>query len=162
MAGLNKVLLIGNVGGDPEIRTLPSGVKVANFSLATTESYTDKSGQRQSQTEWHRIEIWEGLANVVEQYVKKGDPLYVEGKIRSEKWTDQNGQEKTGIRIRATSMQMLGSRNSSGGAPPTGTGNSTHAPNTGSSTYGNQSTNSQASEPTPQMSTGSDEDDLPF
>ncbi|MCL4130983.1 UNVERIFIED_CONTAM: hypothetical protein GTU68_040985 [Idotea baltica] len=71
MAGLNKVLLIGNVGGDPEIRTLPSGAKVANFSLATTESYTDRSGQKQSQTEWHRIEIWEGLANVVEQYVKR-------------------------------------------------------------------------------------------
>jgi single-strand DNA-binding protein len=160
MAGLNKVLLIGNVGGDPEIRVLPSGAKVANFSLATTESYTDKSGQRQNQTEWHRVEIWEGLANVVEQYVKKGDPLYVEGKIRSEKWTDQNGQEKTGIRIRATSMQMLGSRNSSGGAPPVS--NNNQAPNTGSSTYGNKSSASQASEPTPQISTGSDEDDLPF
>ena len=155
MAGLNKVLLIGNVGGDPEIRTLANGAKVANFSLATTESYTDRSGQKQSQTEWHRIEIWEGLANVVEQYVKKGDPIYIEGKIKNEKWTDQNGQEKTGVRIRANSMQMLGSRNSAG-APPA---------STSTNTYGNTPTQtpvSKATEPAPQMNTGSDEDDLPF
>ncbi|MCL4168686.1 UNVERIFIED_CONTAM: hypothetical protein GTU68_013225 [Idotea baltica] len=161
MAALNKVLLIGNVGGDPEIRTLPSGAKVANFSLATTESYTDRSGQKQSQTEWHRIEIWEGLANVVEQYVKKGDPLYIEGKIKNEKWTDQNGQEKTGVRIRATSMQMLGSRNSGGGSQAPSGGYS----NAGGGTYGNKPAASippAASEPAPQMSTGSDEDDLPF
>ncbi len=113
MAGLNKVLLIGNVGGDPEIRSLPSGSKVANFSLATSESYTDKNGQKQTQTEWHRVELWDNLASVVEQYVKKGDSLYVEGKIRNERWTDQNGQERTGIRIRGTAMQMLsgGNRN---------------------------------------------------
>lgn len=149
MAGLNKVILIGNVGGDPEIRTLPSGAKVANFSLATTESYTDRAGQKQSQTEWHRIEIWEGLANVVEQYVKKGDPLYIEGKIRNEKWTDQNGVEKSGVRIRANSMQMLGGRPpSSNDSEPTGN-------------YGNQSSLSK-NEPIPQMNTGSDEDDLPF
>ncbi len=110
MAGLNKVMLIGNVGGDPEIRTLPSGSKVANFSIATSESYTDKSGQRQTQTEWHRIEMWDGLAGIAEQYVRKGDPLFVEGKIRNEKWTDQNGVEKSGIKIRGLSMQMLGSR----------------------------------------------------
>ncbi len=108
MAVLNKVLLIGNLGSDPEIRTLPSGAKVANFSIATTESYTDRSGQRQDQTEWHRIELWEGLANVAEQYLKKGDSVFIEGKIRSERWTDQNGQERTGIRIRGLAMQMLG------------------------------------------------------
>jgi single-strand binding protein len=74
MAGLNKVLLIGNVGGDPEIRVLSNGSKVANFSIATSETYVDKNGQRQTQTEWHRIEIWEGLATVVEKYVKKRRP----------------------------------------------------------------------------------------
>jgi len=153
MAGLNKVILIGNVGGDPEIRTLPSGSKVANFSLATTESYTDRAGQKQSQTEWHRIEIWEGLANVVEQYVKKGDPLYIEGKIRTEKWTDQNGVEKTGVRIRANSMQMLGVRSSGGNeyqasdSPP----------------RNNESqTQTSVNEPVPEMNTSNDEDDLPF
>jgi single-strand DNA-binding protein len=150
MAGLNKVILIGNVGGDPEIRTLPSGAKVANFSLATTESYIDRSGQRQSQTEWHRIEIWEGLATIVEQYVKKGDPLYIEGKIRNEKWTDQKGVEKSGVRIRANSMQMLGGSRSSSSNDSEPSGN-----------YGNQES-SQKNEPTPKMNTGSDEDDLPF
>jgi len=144
------------VGGDPEIRTLPSGSKVANFSLATTESYTDRSGQRQSQTEWHRIEIWEGLAGVVEQYVKKGDPLYIEGKIRNEKWTDQNGVEKTGIRIRANSMQMLGGR------PSGGNDDSTNESSSNTSKNSSISSSSFSSEPTPQPSTGNDEDDLPF
>ncbi|MCR9065440.1 MAG: single-stranded DNA-binding protein [Cytophagales bacterium] len=154
MAGLNKVLLIGNVGGDPEIRTLPSGAKVANFSLATSESYTDRSGQKQTQTEWHRIEIWEGLANVVEQYVKKGDPLYIEGKIRNEKWTDQNGQERTGVRIRALSMQMLGKA---------GSGNDNYSsPGSNEDTSSNYSQTTKPSEPDPQFSTGNDEDDLPF
>jgi single-strand DNA-binding protein len=153
MAGLNKVLLIGNVGGDPEIRTLPSGSKVANFSLATTESYTDRTGQRQSQTEWHRVEIWDGLANVVEQYVKKGDPLYIEGKIRTERWTDQNGQERTGVRIRATAMQML----SRAGGDSFGQDSKPSPENSG---YGSQ--NTQQSEPAPQFNTEGDEDDLPF
>ncbi|MGR3810467.1 single-stranded DNA-binding protein [Jiulongibacter sp. NS-SX5] len=160
MAGLNKVLLIGNVGGDPEIRTLPSGSKVANFSLATSESYTDRNGQRQTQTEWHRIEIWDGLANVVEQYVKKGDPLYVEGKIKNEKWTDQNGQERTGVRIRGLAMQMLGragDNNSGGGSSNYSSGNNSQD---SGGTYGNPP--AKSSEPDPQFSTGTDEDDLPF
>lgn len=113
MAGLNKVLLIGNVGGDPEIRTLPSGSKVANFSLATSESYNDKAGQKQTVTEWHRIELWDGLATIAERYVKKGDPIYIEGKIRNERWTDKDGQEKSGVRIRGLSMQMLSGGNRS-------------------------------------------------
>lgn len=159
MAGLNKVLLIGNVGGDPEIRTLPSGSKVANFSLATSETYNDRNGQRQTQTEWHRIEIWDGLANVVEQYVKKGDPLYIEGKIKNEKWTDQNGQERTGVRIRGLAMQMLGRA---------GGDNSTSGNDYSSSdsSYGNQNSGdnggSDMKEPDPQFTTGTDEDDLPF
>jgi single-strand DNA-binding protein len=159
MAGLNKVLLIGNVGGDPEIRTLPSGSKVANFSLATSETYNDKNGQRQTQTEWHRIEIWDGLANVVEQYVKKGDPLFIEGKIRNEKWTDQNGQERTGVRIRALAMQMLGKA----GGDNSSSGRNEYS--SSESTYGNQGSGNggaSANEPDPQFTTGTDEDDLPF
>ncbi|KPM48027.1 single-stranded DNA-binding protein [Jiulongibacter sediminis] len=159
MAGLNKVLLIGNVGGDPEIRTLPSGSKVANFSLATSETYNDRNGQRQTQTEWHRIEIWDGLANVVEQYVKKGDPLFIEGKIRNEKWTDQNGQERTGVRIRALAMQMLGRA----GGDNSSSGGNDYPSSEG--TYGNQSpagSSSRVNEPDPQFTTGTDEDDLPF
>ncbi|SOE20969.1 single-strand binding protein [Spirosomataceae bacterium TFI 002] len=149
MAGLNKVLLIGNVGGDPEIRSLPSGSKVANFSLATSESYNDKSGQKQTVTEWHRIELWDGLATIAERYVKKGDPIYIEGKIRNERWTDKDGQEKTGVRIRGLSMQMLGSARG------------------GDNNYGNQEDDSQSSghtlsEPDNSLVNNGGEDDLPF
>lgn len=149
MAGVNKVILVGNVGGDPEIRTLPNGSKVANFSLATSESYTDRTGQKQTQTEWHRIELWDGLAGIAEQYVKKGDPLYVEGSIRNEKWTDKNGVERSGVRIRCLSMQMLGSR---------GGGNDS-SDNSQSAGYGNNAGESTTSYAT---STATGEDDLPF
>jgi single-strand DNA-binding protein len=157
MAGLNKVLLIGNVGGDPEIRTLPSGSKVANFSIATSESYTDRTGQKQVQTEWHRIELWDSLANIAEQYVKKGDPIYIEGKIRTEKWTDQNGQERSGIRIRGLSMQLLG--NNSRNMDESGSGNQNQAVNNTSM--------ASSLPPTPQPSdspafSANVDDDLPF
>lgn len=157
MAGLNKVMLIGNVGGDPEIRTLPSGSKVANFSLATSESYTDRNGQKQTQTEWHRIEIWDGLAGIIEQYVRKGDPLFVEGKIRNEKWTDQNGVEKSGVKIRGLSMQMLGSRNS--GDSSNSASNST-TPSSSYNTPRPQASTTTAPPAATQPTSG--DDDLPF
>jgi single-strand DNA-binding protein len=111
MASLNKVLLIGNLGSDPEIRTLPSGAKVVSFNIATTESYKNKDGQKVDSTEWHRIELWDGLAGVAEQYLKKGDSVYIEGRIKTEKYTDANGVEKYSFRIRGNSMQMLGKPN---------------------------------------------------
>lgn len=158
MAGLNKVMLIGNVGGDPEIRSLPSGSKVANFSLATSESYTDRNGQRQTQTEWHRIEMWDGLAGIAEQYVRKGDQIFVEGKIRNEKWTDQNGVERSGVRIRGLSMQMLGSRNTDDN-----TNNYGSSDNSGSSSNYSNSQPSQSVTPASSSSPAtSGDDDLPF
>ncbi|WP_367914382.1 single-stranded DNA-binding protein [Leadbetterella sp. DM7] len=117
MAALNKVLLIGNLGADPEVKTLPSGDKVAGIRLATTETYKNKNGERVEDTEWHRVEFWGGLAGIVEQYVKKGDSLYVEGRIRTEKYTDANQVERYSTKIRATSMQML-SRKAQGPAEP--------------------------------------------
>lgn len=111
MAALNKVLLIGNLGADPEVRTLQSGDKVANIRLATSETYKNKNGERVEDTEWHRVELWGRLAEIVEQYVKKGDSLYVEGRIRTEKYTDSNNVEKYSTKIRANNIQML-SRNS--------------------------------------------------
>lgn len=111
MAGVNKVILIGNLGADPEIRNLPSGSSVANFNIATSESYTNKNGERVTQTEWHRIECWEGLAKVAEQYLKKGNSVYIEGKIRTEEWQDKEGNTRYTTRIRAQNMTMLGSRN---------------------------------------------------
>jgi single-strand DNA-binding protein len=115
MAGVNKVILLGNLGQDPEIRFLPSGTKVANISIATTESYTNKEGQRVDQTEWHRVELWDGLAGIAEQYLKKGNQVYIEGKIRSEEYQDKNGNTARSYKIRATSMNLIGSRDQSAG-----------------------------------------------
>jgi single-strand DNA-binding protein len=117
MAGVNKVILLGNLGGDPEVRALPNGVKVANINIATSEAYTGKDGQRVEQTEWHRVELWDNLANIAEQYLKKGNQVYIEGKIRSEEWQDKNGATVRGYRIRATSMNLIGGRNEKGPEP---------------------------------------------
>ena len=108
MASLNKVMLIGNLGTNPEIRTLPSGVKVATFNIATSESFTNKNGEKVEQTEWHRIELWDNLAEIGEKFLQKGDSVYIEGKLRTEKYTDANGIEKFIVKIRGNSMQMLG------------------------------------------------------
>jgi single-strand DNA-binding protein len=111
MAGINKVILIGNLGSDPEVRHLSTGSVVANFNIATSESYTNKNGERVTQTEWHRIELWDGLARVAEQYLKKGNTVYVEGKLKTETWQDNDGNSRTTTRIRGLNMTMLGGRN---------------------------------------------------
>ena len=110
MAGVNKVILIGNLGKDPEVRYLDSGVAVANFSLATTESYKNKEGERVSQTEWHDVVLWRGLAEVAEKYLKKGSSVYVEGKIKNRKWEDKEGNTRYKTEIMADNMTMLGGR----------------------------------------------------
>ncbi|MDD3035119.1 MAG: single-stranded DNA-binding protein [Bacteroidales bacterium] len=107
---LNKVMLIGNVGKDPEIRHLDNDSVVANFTLATTERYRDKNGNWQEQTEWHNIVCWRLLAERAEKYVKKGSQIFVEGKIRSREWVDQTEQKRTVIEIVAESFQLLGKR----------------------------------------------------
>lgn len=121
MAGLNKVLLIGNLGADPEVRHLEANKMVANFNIATTESYQNRNGERVDQTEWHRIELWDGLAGVAEKYLKKGSKVFIEGKIRTESWTDKDGVNRQTTKIRATGMTMLDSRQGGsqegGGAP---------------------------------------------
>ncbi|MFN8431801.1 MAG: single-stranded DNA-binding protein [Spirosomataceae bacterium] len=108
MASLNKVMLIGNLGSNPEVRTLASGTKVATFNIATSENYTNKNGEKVEQTEWHRIELWDNLAEIGEKFLQKGDSVYIEGKLRTEKYTDANGIEKFVVKIRGNSMQMLG------------------------------------------------------
>ena len=107
---VNKVILVGNVGKDPEIRHLDSGVAVASFSLATSESYTAKNGERVTTTEWHNIVLWRGLAEVAEKYIKKGSRLYLEGKITSRQY-EKDGQTKYFTEIVANNMVMLDSRN---------------------------------------------------
>lgn len=104
---VNKVILIGNVGADPEVRYLDGGVAVANLRLATTESYKNKNGEKVDQTEWHSIVLWRGLAEIVEKYVKKGMRLYIEGRIRTRTWDDQSGNKRYTTEIYADNMQML-------------------------------------------------------
>jgi len=106
---VNKVILVGNVGRDPEIRHLDKGVAVARFSLATTENYTSKTGEKVSNTEWHNVVAWRGLAEVVEKYVKKGSQLYIEGRLRTRDY-DKDGVKHYATEINADTMQLLGKR----------------------------------------------------
>jgi single-strand DNA-binding protein len=108
MAGVNKVILIGNLGKDPELRYTPSGQPTANFSLATTERWTDKNGQKQERTEWHNIVAWGKLAELVNQYLKKGRSAYVEGRISTRSWDDRDGNKKYRTEIVANQIQFLG------------------------------------------------------
>src|SRR5512145_405961 len=115
MASVNKVILIGNLGADPETRYLPSGDAVTNIRIATSEKWKDKSGDQQEHTEWHRIAFFGKLAEIAGEYLKKGSPVYVEGRIRTRKWQDkESGQDRYSTEIVANSMQLLGS----GGAEP--------------------------------------------
>lgn len=120
MASVNKVILVGNLGKDPEMRYLPSGEAVANFSVATTDKYKDKNGDMQEVTEWHRVSFFGRTAEVCGQYLKKGSAVYVEGSIRTRKWQDQGGQDRYTTEIRGDRMQMLGGRGGSGGGSDTG------------------------------------------
>lgn len=113
---VNKVILVGFVGNDPEVRYLDSGTPVANFRLATSENYTNRSGEKVSQTEWHNVVVWRGLAEVVEKYVKKGSQLYIEGRIRTRAWDDRDGNKRYTTEIVADNLQMLGKRGETGDA----------------------------------------------
>ncbi|MDU2939463.1 single-stranded DNA-binding protein SSB1 [Superficieibacter sp. 1612_C1] len=123
--GVNKVILVGNLGQDPEVRYLPSGGAVANFTLATSESWRDKqTGETKEQTEWHRVVMFGKLAEVAGEYLRKGSQVYIEGQLRTRKWTDQSGQERYTTEINVPQiggvMQMLGGRPQGGGAPAGG------------------------------------------
>ncbi len=111
MAGVNKVIIVGNLGNDPELRTFPNGDQVANLSVATSDRWQDKqSGEWREVTEWHRIVLFRRLAEVAGQYLRKGSKVYIEGKIRTRKWQDQNGQDRYSTEIHADTMQMLDSK----------------------------------------------------
>lgn len=108
---VNKVILLGNLGKDPEVRYFEQSKVVANFTLATSETFTNRIGERQTETEWHNVEVWDNLARIAEKYLKKGNQIYLEGKIRTERWTDKEGHEHTTKKIKATSLTLLSSRN---------------------------------------------------
>lgn len=110
MAGINKVILVGNLGKDPEVRTLENGAKVANFTLATSESYKNREGQRVTQTEWHNIVLWRGLAEIAEKFLRKGNQVYIEGKIKSRSWDDKDGIKRYTTEILGDNLTMLGSK----------------------------------------------------
>ncbi len=147
---LNKVMLIGNVGNEPDVRTVPSGVKVAKISLATNRTWNDRNGQTQEKTEWHRLNFWDRLADLVEQYVHKGDRLYVEGRIEYSQSQDDQGNVRYFTDIRVTEMVMLGGQ--SGGGMAAGMDSS--APRRAR----------QPASPAPQAASpfDSEDDDLPF
>ena len=111
MAGVNKVIILGRLGNDPDMRYMPSGEAVANLSIATSETWTDKNtGEKREKTEWHRVVAFRKLAEIIGQYCKKGDQIYIEGKLQTRKWSDKNGQDHYTTEIIADQMQMLGSK----------------------------------------------------
>jgi single-strand DNA-binding protein len=114
MPSVNKVILMGNLGKDPEVRFMPNGDAVCNFSIATTDSWKDKAGERQEKTEWHNIVMYRRLAEIAGEYLKKGRPVYIEGRLQTRKWQTKEGQDRYTTEIIADSMQMLGGRD---GAP---------------------------------------------
>jgi len=147
MASVNKVILIGNLGRDPEVRYLPSGDAVANLNIATTEKYKDKGGEQQEQTEWHRVAFFGRQAEICGEYLRKGSQVYVEGRLQTRKWTDKDGNERYSTEIRGDRMQMLGGRVAGGGAEPPARDaarepeSSTTAPPSGKSTGGKKPAN---------------------
>ena len=117
MAGVNKVILVGNLGSDPEVRTTPTGQRVANFRLATSRSWTGQDGQRQEKTEWHSIVAWAKLADICEKYLQKGKQVYVEGRLETRSWQDKDGQTRYKTEVICETMQMLGRAGDRGAEP---------------------------------------------
>ncbi|MBI3156742.1 MAG: single-stranded DNA-binding protein [Burkholderiales bacterium] len=118
MASVNKVILIGNLGRDPEVRYAPSGSAICNVTIATTRNWKNRdSGEKQEETEWHRVVFYDRLAEIAGEYLKKGRPVYVEGRLKTRKWTDKDGQDRWTTEIVAEQMQLLGSREGMGSPP---------------------------------------------
>ena len=118
MASVNKVILVGNLGRDPEVRYMPDGGAITNISIATTDTWKDKGGEKQEKTEWHRIVFFSKLAEIAGEYLKKGSQVYIEGRLQTRKWQDKDGQDKYSTEIVADRMQMLGSRSGGGDNQP--------------------------------------------
>jgi len=153
--GINKVIIVGNCGQDPETRYMPSGGAVTNLSLATSETWKDKNtGDQQERTEWHRVVFFNRLAEIVEQYVKKGSKVYVEGSLRTRKWQGQDGQDRYTTEIVASEMQMLDSRGGQAGQ-----GGYDQSPQPDSAPFASQQ--QAEAQPAPSGGMGFD-DDIPF
>lgn len=157
--GVNKVILVGNLGKDPEVKYTANGAAVANITVATSESWNDKqTGEKQEKTEWHRVVFFRRLAEIAGEYLRKGSQVYIEGKLQTRKWQDQNGQDRYTTEIVANEMQMLGGRGGDGGARPQqggGGGFRSNAP-------AQQAPAQQAPAQSQPDSGGFDDDDIPF
>jgi len=160
--GVNKVILIGNLGADPESRAFPSGSTVANLRIATTESWRDKNtGEQQERTEWHRVALFGRLGEIAQEYLKKGSQVYIEGSLRTRKYQDKQGQERYSTEIVGNDMQMLGGRGSGGGGNGGGGGGASGASSGGTSRGGGS--DSEYAEATGSGSRRDDfDDDIPF
>jgi single-strand DNA-binding protein len=159
--GINKVIIVGNVGGDPETRYMPSGSAVTNLTVATNESWKDKqTGEQKERTEWHRVAMFNRLAEIAAEYLRKGSQVYIEGKLRTRKWQDKGGQDRYTTEIIADEMQMLGGRGGSGGGGNFGGGApSGDAPSGGGQQGGGQQGGGNAP---PQPGPDDFDDDIPF
>ncbi|MFT5367490.1 MAG: single-strand DNA-binding protein [Candidatus Latescibacterota bacterium] len=180
--GVNKVIILGNVGADPELRYTPGGAAVTNFNIATNESWTDNNSEKQERTEWHRIVVWGRLAEICNQYLRKGSKVYVEGRLQTRSWEGQDGQKRYTTEVVAREMQMLDGRGEAEGGGGGGGGNNYSQQNAspqatsqggGNNNYNQQSASPQAAQGggMPQGGGGSSEpepppyaadDDLPF
>lgn len=157
MAGINKVILVGNLGKDPEVRYLEGGTAVANFTLATSETYKDRTtGEKKTSTEWHNVVVWRGLAEIAEKYLKKGMQVYVEGKLRTRQWQDKDGNNRYTTEIVGDNFQMLGRKDDS----TNNTSSNYETPASGSSNPQPANTTTASA---PSIDSSKDEDDdLPF
>lgn len=148
MSGVNKVILLGNLGKDPEVRHLDNGRAVANFSIATNETYKNKQGDKVTNTEWHNVVLWSPLAEIAEKYMKKGDQVYIEGKITTRSWDDQDGNKRYTTEVVGRELTLLGGNSpekSSGGGQPS-----------------SSTTNSSTPQESPVSDISQEDDDLPF
>ena len=167
MASINKVILIGNLGRDPEVRYTPSGAAVCNVTIATSRNWKDKtSGEQVEETEWHRVVFYDRLAEIAGEYLKKGRSVYVEGRLKTRKWQDKDGVEKYTTEIVADNMQMLGGREGMGGGDEGGGGSRGYGREGGGAESGSRpAQRPPAAKPAPaKSSTGFDDmdDDIPF
>ncbi len=153
--GVNKVILIGNAGADPELRYTPGGTAVSNFSIATNESWTNSSGERQERTEWHRIVVWGRLAEICNQYLRKGSKVYIEGKLQTSSWEGQDGLKRYTTEVVARDMQLLDSRGEMDGMDGSYSGGASQVKSQSETSTSNDTA---ASEPPPYAA----DDDLPF
>lgn len=169
--GINKVILVGNLGQDPETRYMPSGNAVTNISIATSESWKDKqTGEQQERTEWHRVAFFNRLAEIAGEYLKKGSKVYVEGSLRTRKWQGQDGQDRYTTEVIATEMQMLDSRGEMGGGggyqQQSGgyqqQNQNQNRPPQGGNQYGGQQAGGQPQQSAPPMDNAMLDDDIPF